>query len=516
MHLIFSFLFLCIPIFIAAQTTLTLSGRTYTNSADTWEGVNIPRSAKTNLVFKNNTIASHNRFGYMLQAGDEAPANTNNNLDGAVITGNKLSWTGTDNDVITHGIFTGHNKNVVIMYNYLNYVPMGIIRKSGNNMSNTGGGVAYNIVKGGAVGMVVKGMSNVNIYNNTFYTDRTTSATWRPLVHIYTNTDQGRYSVAHGTRIYNNIFYTKYETPAITITDAESLTGFECDYNVYWCENGNPVFIIDNTRLTFAQWQGRGYDAHSVVMNPAFRDLVNFVPSRRIDTGTNLGSEWQEGLSVSATWGMNDPSATSQNGSWQVGAVIHGSEGGSTGEFEIIQAVINKNSPSIIEMSFSAELSSSIPASSAFSITVNGSVRKVESVSVSGNKLLLTIGVVKPGDKITLDYTIQAVNPVKSLTGEQLNSFSNHIVINNLNAGSSGINIYPNPARHYFNISGTNQDNLPEIIRIYDLAGKLYLDKRFEQEFVYRIQVDLPAGVYILYIEAGAEKEHSQKLVIVK
>jgi hypothetical protein len=90
-----------------------------------------------------------------------------------VITGNKLIWTGSDMKVIPHGIFTGHNRNVIIKYNYLDDVPMGIIRKSSNNMSNTAGGVAYNIVKGGVVGMVVKGMSNVNIFNNTFYNDRT-------------------------------------------------------------------------------------------------------------------------------------------------------------------------------------------------------------------------------------------------------------------------------------------------------------------------------------------------------
>ena len=123
------------------------------------------------------------------------------------------------------GVFTGHNIDVVVKYNYLDHVPMGIIRKSTTNMSNTGGGVAYNIVKSGAVAVVVKGMSNVNIYNNTFYTDRTTSQTWRPLVHIYTNIDNGGYSVAHGTKIYNNIFYTKYQTFAITVDDAESLTG---------------------------------------------------------------------------------------------------------------------------------------------------------------------------------------------------------------------------------------------------------------------------------------------------
>jgi hypothetical protein len=326
MKLKVSIFFLFITMGAGAQTQLTMEGKSYVNSEDTWLGVNIPRSVQTRLIFRNNIITSVNRFGYMLQAGDESPATTNNNLDGAVITGNKFNWSGSDMKVIPHGLFTGHNKNVVAKYNYLSYVPMGIIRKSGNNMTNTEGGVAYNIVKSGAVAMVVKGMSNVNIFNNTFYTDRTESQTWRPLVNIYTNTDGGRYSVAHGTKIYNNIFYTKYQTYAISVDDAESLTGLECDYNVYWCENGTPRFNINGSVKTFAQWQAMGYDLHSVVMNPGFKDLVNFVPSKRLDFGKDLGAEWKDGLAVNARWGTADPATTAQNGKWQVGAVVYASE----------------------------------------------------------------------------------------------------------------------------------------------------------------------------------------------
>jgi hypothetical protein len=116
------------------QNDLIISGKTYNNSEDSWQGVNIPRETKVNLVFSNNTITSANRYGYMLQAGDESPASSNNNLDNAIITGNRFNWTGKDMTVIPHGIFTGHNKNVSIKYNYLSYVPMGIVRKSGNNM----------------------------------------------------------------------------------------------------------------------------------------------------------------------------------------------------------------------------------------------------------------------------------------------------------------------------------------------------------------------------------------------
>lgn len=327
MRILFSLLFIATTMTLSAQTELVMSGKNYTNSEDTWLGVNIPRDLQTKLIFKNNTITSINRYGYLLQAGDEGVRTTNNKLDGAVITGNKFSWSGSDMTVIPHGLFTGHQKNIVAKYNYLKDVPMGIVRKSANNMTNTSGGVAYNIVKNGLVGMVVKGMSNVNIFNNTFYQERTTSQTWRPLIHIYTNTDNGNNSVAHGTKIFNNIFYTKYQTPSITIADNESLEGFECDYNVYWCENGSPRFSVAGSVKTFEQWQAMGYDEHSVVMNPEFRDLVNFVPAKRLDFGKDLGPEWQMGLATNAIWSAADPATTAQNGKWQVGAVIHAAGG---------------------------------------------------------------------------------------------------------------------------------------------------------------------------------------------
>ncbi|HUV01536.1 MAG TPA: hypothetical protein VMW32_11280 [Bacteroidales bacterium] len=63
----------------------------------------------------------------MVQAGDEAPLSTNNNLDGAIITGNKFTWNGTDPSSITHGMFMGYNINFTVKYNYLDKTPYGIL-----------------------------------------------------------------------------------------------------------------------------------------------------------------------------------------------------------------------------------------------------------------------------------------------------------------------------------------------------------------------------------------------------
>ena len=420
---------------LCAQTNLTIEGKTYTNSDDTWMGVVIPRSNPTALYFKNNAITSSNTAGYMLQAGDESIGSTNNNLDGAVITGNKFIWKGTDMKSITHGLFTGHSIDVQIKYNYLDHVPMGIIRKSSCNMVNNTGGVAYNIVKSGAVAVNVKGISNVSIYNNTLFTDRTTTETWRGLIRVYTNTDITPHSVAHGTKIFNNIFYTKYQTICIQVSDEECLKDFESDYNVFYCENGSPIFDYCGSIKTFEQWQALGYDAHSIVINPDFKDFVNFVPAKRLDYGTNLGAGWVEGLSVDAKWGTTSPATATQNGKWQVGAVIY-KEIVTPAPVPVYSgSVINDDTPARLEMTYSLTLATIVPATSSFSVTVNGSSRRASAVSVSGTKVLLTLSSpVSHGDKVTVAYSKPSTNPLQTSSGGQAASFTAQNVTNNVAA----------------------------------------------------------------------------------
>ena len=260
----------------------------------------------------------------MLQAGDEQPGGSNNNLDGEVISGNRFIWNGNDASSITHGVFTGYNINAVLKYNYLLNVPMGLLRKS-NGMTNTGGGVAYNLVINSKTSVVAKGINNVRIYNNTFYSSKTVSES-RGLIDIYTNTDYGLNAPSTGTKVFNNIFYTKHKVYNIKIYENTCLSGFESDYNLFWCEEGEPVFEIAGVQKTFTQWRALGYDTHSVVMNPNFSDLINFLPEERLDYGTNLGSEWETGLAEDAVWNSSGPQTAVQNGTWQVGARVYSSD----------------------------------------------------------------------------------------------------------------------------------------------------------------------------------------------
>jgi len=325
-HTLLLILLLINSVILVAQQELIIRGQEFIdNEPGTSQGVNIPRSERTYFQFLNNSVTAVNSFGYLLQAGDENPAASNNNLDGEIISGNRFVWNGTDESSMTHALFTGYNLDVIIRYNYLLNTPNGIQRKS-NGMTDQNGVVAYNILKNPKLGVAIKGINGIRIYNNTFYSDKTSGQTSRGLIDIYTNTDDGLNAVSRSTKIYNNIFYTRNHIYNINIHDAECMEGFECDYNLFWCEAGDPIFQVDGKNKTFAMWQAMGYDLHSVVINPNFIDIEGFVPAVRLDYGLDLGDDFREGLAVDATWDRVAPKSAVQNGLWQVGARIYAEE----------------------------------------------------------------------------------------------------------------------------------------------------------------------------------------------
>jgi hypothetical protein len=310
----------------AGTTILTINGQTYTSTeAGEWSGVVITRTNPTTLTFTNNSITSINASGYMLQAGDEGVGATNNNLNGAVITGNKLVWNGTDAASITHGIFIGYNINCVVKYNYLDKVPYGILPKSGlhpgaNMAYTTTGGIAYNIVKSAKVSANSKSMNNVCYYNNTFYNGHGQKS----LIHLYPNDGADPHSEAPtNIKIRNNIFYSVQSIPMIKVDSVGSIATLVSDYNLFYSPSGNPIFSVAGVTKTWEEWQALGFDTHSTVANPNFVDTIAFVPTARLDYGTDLGAMWETGLSTSAVWTVGvAPTTMNQNGSWQVGARV--------------------------------------------------------------------------------------------------------------------------------------------------------------------------------------------------
>lgn len=310
-----------VPATLPAKQTLVIDG---TSVVDTTTGVtgavSLPTASAIALRYTNNRVTAQNSAGYILLAGTEAPSARDHDLDGSVITGNFLNWLGTDPTSVTHGLFVGYGVNQLIEYNYLKNDPYGVVTKS-SGMTATGGAVAYNIVTGSVIGVVVKGINGVRIYNNTFYDERS-PGTAAALVHIYENTDLGSPGPASThAQVLNNIFYTRFPIPNIMLSQS-SRDGFQSDYNVFYCETGAPVFVVEGIgTLTFGEWQALGYDAHSVVVDPRFVDTESLIPAAPVDHGTDLGPDWRAGLSPTTVWGST-PVTVDQGATWQCGAYV--------------------------------------------------------------------------------------------------------------------------------------------------------------------------------------------------
>jgi len=481
------------------QIILIREGVTINNTeTGTWGGDNIPRSSPTLLTYRNNSITSVNTDGYMVQAGDDGVNSLNNNLDGEIVTGNKLVWNGVNTPtVITHGLIVGYNINSTVKYNYIDRAPYGIIFKSGTetgeNMTFTSGGCAYNICKNGKFAVRMKGINGVKAYNNTFYSDD--GSGWY-FVFISANMDQPVQSPSIGAKIFNNIFYSTTQFPMIKI-ESGCFTGFECDYNLYWCTEGEPKFMIDGVTTTWDQWRALGYDTHSIIADPNFINTTDLVPAARLDYGKYLGTEWQTGLSSTAIWKVgSSPATANQNGTWQVGARVHNTiipvtaitiaaAGGLT--------TITKDNGTLL---LSAEI---LPANASdHSVTwtiVNG----------TGKATISTTGLITAVDNGTVTAHATA-NDGSGAIGTFVITITNQTT---LSTGSVG-NENRNDLRIIVNSSELiikfNHDFISYKANLYDLQGKLVSGKIVENDTLSFDITKIPSGIYILELSKGVNK----------
>jgi hypothetical protein len=304
---------------VNAQTVLTISGIDTTLTTD--QGYNVPRTTPATLTFTNNRLLPTVSGGFTLQIGSDNSGSYDNNLDGAVVSGNLLY---TSTAMGSHGMMAGYNINYHIKHNYIDGTPYGIVAEGDDAMAYTEGGVYYNIIKNNQTNcMAIGGTIGLPIYNNTFYSNRSSSST-SCIIRISYKSDN--------TIIKNNIFYATRNHYMINL-DAESLATLDCDYNVYYVVDGDhqPTFRNSTSGATYtlAQWQALGHDEHSVVINPNFTDTINFAPSLRLNYGVDLiDSDYDYGLSPVSEWTVGStPDLIKQDDDWQVGATLIPTDG---------------------------------------------------------------------------------------------------------------------------------------------------------------------------------------------
>jgi uncharacterized repeat protein (TIGR02059 family) len=99
-----------------------------------------------------------------------------------------------------------------------------------------------------------------------------------------------------------------------------------------------------------------------------------------------------------------------------------------------ISSSIENATPSVLEMTYSLTLANIVPDVSAFTVTVGGVARTVNTVAIADIKVLLTLSSpVAKGDVVTVAYTAPANNPLQTADGLQAATFSAQNVTNNVN-----------------------------------------------------------------------------------
>jgi uncharacterized repeat protein (TIGR02059 family) len=111
-------------------------------------------------------------------------------------------------------------------------------------------------------------------------------------------------------------------------------------------------------------------------------------------------------------------------------------------------ASIENGAPTVLLMNYSINLASAAPATTAFSVTVNGTARTVSSVSVSGNKVSLTLSSrINYGDVVKVSYTKPSASPLQTSEGAQAASISGQAVTNNCTAPTPTPDPTPDPTQ---------------------------------------------------------------------
>lgn len=99
-----------------------------------------------------------------------------------------------------------------------------------------------------------------------------------------------------------------------------------------------------------------------------------------------------------------------------------------------LSSVVENLTPNLLEITFDLNLSESIiPPPTVFNVLVNSSTRTINNISISGNKVRLTLSTpVVYADAITIAYTKPASGGLQTSSGGEVATFSVKIVTNNV------------------------------------------------------------------------------------
>ena len=121
-------------------------------------------------------------------------------------------------------------------------------------------------------------------------------------------------------------------------------------------------------------------------------------------------------------------------------------------DFPVLNNLVDNTAPTLTSASISSPHtllrltydealdSTSVPDKSAFEVRLRGGLHTIAATSLQGtNEIVLTLAAPRPGDTLTVSYTVPSTNPIQDAAGNEAAGFTNQAVANDIAAKT------PNP-----------------------------------------------------------------------
>ena len=270
-----------------------------------------------------NYIHSNSTSGSLISMGGETTKI--GKFNNSEILGNHLIGHLVDYPSLTattHSIIANAGINYDIRYNYIEYVLLGLVVKTGTGQTYTANGIGYNIFYNNSRDIWIRKASGVNIYNNTLVK---TSA-YDPYLGGRICIDDYGGSHSSNDTIINNIIYSIHNNHKIYFGNYAANNGCFLKGNVIY--NDYADILYDSTNyFTLAESISAGYaDNTNTQTDPNLTNLTTQLwPIEKLD-GITLDAGYDDGLDITTTWGsltVSPAIVTKQQGAtWQIGAYV--------------------------------------------------------------------------------------------------------------------------------------------------------------------------------------------------
>jgi uncharacterized repeat protein (TIGR02059 family) len=271
--------------------------------------------------------------------------------------------------------------------------------------------------------------------------------------------------------VSGNVITVAYTKPALNPLQASSGGGQAATLSAVPVTNNVssaiPVYVssvIDNAAPTFLVMTYSITLANIIPAASSFTVNVNSAP-RTVNSVVITGNKVQLTLTSAVNYGdivtvayskpASNPLQSTTSGQAASLPVTSVTNNVSATSPVFVSSVIENATPNVLEMTYHLTLANIVPAAAAFTVTVNSGTRSINSVSINGTRVLLTLAsAVAYGDAVTVAYTKPSVNPLQTPSGGYAATLNATTVSNNV---SPAVPLY---------ISSTVQNATPSLLSI--------------------------------------------------